>query len=93
MPPKTVIAVTVGVTRPSAGNANQMNPRDRVNITSSQAMSHITIVNYVGQVVYDAEITDQNALTLNTGSYDAGIYVVRITTSNGVVTKRMTITK
>jgi hypothetical protein len=56
-------------------------------------MHHITVVNYVGQLVYDAELTEQTSIELNTGSYDAGVYVVRISTDNGIITKRMTITK
>jgi hypothetical protein len=66
---------------------------DRVTISSSLEMSRITIVNYVGQVIYRAELNDVNSIDLNTGNYDAGVYVVRIDTENGVVTKRMAIAK
>ncbi|NOX86051.1 MAG: T9SS type A sorting domain-containing protein [Chlorobi bacterium] len=91
-----VCIVITSIDNPLAGEVTSLYPnpaRELVNITSSQTMSHITIVNYVGQVVYDADITDQTKVTLNTGSYDAGVYVVRISTDNGIVTKRMTITK
>ena len=66
---------------------------DRVNIASSYEISRITIVNYVGQVVYDAEINAERSLTLNTATYDAGVYIVKIETDNGMVTKRLAITK
>ena len=66
---------------------------DRVTITSSVEMSAITIVNYVGQVIYRAELNDVNSIDLNTGNYDAGVYVVRLDTENGIVTKRMAIAK
>jgi len=44
-------------------------------------------------VVYDAQISNQNAVTLNTSAYDAGVYVVKITTGKDVITKRLTVTK
>jgi len=66
---------------------------DQVNITSSTAISKITVVNYVGQVVYTNEVNDVTSLTLNTASYDNGIYVVKLDTESGVVTKRVTIAK
>lgn len=67
--------------------------QDRVNISSSQQIERITVFNYVGQVVIDTELNGEQAHVLNTSSYDAGVYVVKISTDNGVVTKRMTITR
>jgi hypothetical protein len=66
---------------------------DRVNITSTQAMKEITVYNYVGQVVYQSELGATNSVVLNTAGYEAGVYVVRVNTENGVVTKRVTITR
>jgi hypothetical protein len=66
---------------------------DRVTISSSLEMTRITVINYVGQVIYRSELNDVNSLDLNTGNYDAGVYVVRIDTENGVVTKRLAIAK
>ena len=64
---------------------------DRVQITSTQEMSRITVINYVGQVVYQSELSNQTALTLNTASYENGVYVVRLETENDVITKRFVI--
>ena len=66
---------------------------DRVNVASSYDISRITVVNYVGQVVYDAEINAERSLSLNVSTYDAGVYIVKIETVNGIVTKRLAITK
>ena len=66
---------------------------DLVNVTSSQAMTHITVINYVGQVVYDAELGNTLSAELNTSSYESGVYVVQIDTENGVITKRVTIAR
>ena len=83
-----------GADDPMAADMTQLYPnpaKDRVTISSSQQMERITIVNYVGQVVYDNELHGEQSYILNTSSYDAGVYVVKISTANGVVTKRMTI--
>jgi hypothetical protein len=90
-----VCVVVTDVNDPTAEVFNLYpNPaNDRVNITSSQAMTDITVYNYVGQVVHRSELSGANTLTLNTGNYEAGVYVVRINTENGVVTRRVTITR
>ena len=62
---------------------------DNVTIEAAN-MNRITVINAVGQVVYDHEISAERT-QLNIASYEAGIYMVRINTENGLVTKRMTI--
>ena len=64
---------------------------DRVHVTSTQEMSRITVINYVGQVVYQSELNNETAVTLNTSSYENGVYVVRLETENDVITKRFVI--
>ena len=58
---------------------------------SALGMTHITMLNMLGQVVYDAKV-DGNTTTLDMSQYQAGIYMVRVTTANGesvkLVTKR-----
>ncbi len=66
---------------------------DRVNVTSTQAMERITVLNYVGQVVFTQQLNGDKGVTLNTASYESGVYVVRIDTQDGVVTKRVIITE
>ena len=91
-----VCIMVTGIDNPLAGDLTALYPNpasDRVNVTSSHEMQRITVVNYVGQVVYDAELNDDHQITLNTSTFDAGVYVVRLSTDKGVVTKRLTITK
>jgi hypothetical protein len=64
---------------------------DKVNVTSNVAMNQVIVMNYVGQVVYNAQLSGENSVVLNTASYEAGIYVVQINTANGLVTKRVVI--
>jgi hypothetical protein len=84
------------IDNPLSGDVTVLYPnpaKDRVNIMSSRKMDRITVINYVGQVVYDKEMNGSQTYELNTSSYDAGVYIVKINTNNGVVTKRMTISQ
>jgi hypothetical protein len=63
------------------------------NVTiEANGMNRITVINAVGQVVYDVEM-DNNNTQLNVATFEAGVYVVRINTENGVATKRLTIVR
>jgi hypothetical protein len=91
-----VCFLVTDVSDPNAEGVFSLYPNpanDRVNISSSQAMTDITVYNYVGQVVFRSELSKANSLTLNTGNYEAGVYVIRINTEEGVVTRRVTITR
>ena len=91
-----ICILITSVDNPYAENVTALYPNpatDVVNITSSQSMTRLTVINYVGQVVYDEELNDENSLTMNAATLDAGVYIVKISTDNGVVTKRLTITK
>ena len=63
---------------------------NRVNVTSTYEMTRLTVTNYVGQVVYASEDAGTR-VELNTNSYQAGVYLVKIETESGVVTKRVII--
>ena len=56
---------------------------------SALGMTHITMLNTLGQVVYDAKV-DGNTTTLDMSQYQAGIYMVRVTTANGESVKLIT---
>ena len=63
------------------------------NVTIEAAgMRHITVVSVLGQVVYDAEV-DNDQVILNMSQYNAGVYVVRVATANGVSTHRVTVVR
>ena len=63
--------------------------KDNVTIEAN-GMSRITVVSVLGQVVFDTEL-NANVYTLNMGQFNAGMYMVRIYTENGVTVKRVTV--
>ena len=68
------------------------NPTNSMVTIEAQGMNHITVANALGQVVYDADV-DADHIELNLGQYNAGLYLVRVSTVNGVSVKRVTVVK
>ena len=61
------------------------------NVTiEANGMSRITVMSVLGQVVYDTEVKADN-YTLNMAQFNAGMYLVRVYTENGVTVKRVTV--
>ena len=58
----------------------------------AEGMNHITVVSVLGQVVYDAQV-EGNETMLNMAQFNAGVYVVRVNTVNGIMTKRVTVVR
>ena len=54
---------------------------DNVNIVA-MGLNHVTVMNTLGQVVYDSN-ANGNMTTLDMSPYQAGVYMVRVTTENG----------
>lgn len=61
---------------------------DNVNILAP-GINHVTVMNTLGQVVLDTHV-DGNMTTLDMSSYQAGVYMVRVTTENGQSVKLIT---
>ena len=68
------------------------NPTNSNVTIEAASMNHVTVVNALGQVVYDADV-DADMLQLNLGQFNAGLYLVRINTEYGVSVKRVTVVK
>ena len=61
------------------------------NVTiEANGMSRITVVSVLGQVIFDAEV-NADVYTLNMAQFKAGMYLVRVSTENGVTVKRVTV--
>src|SRR5690606_680311 len=58
------------------------------------SLTDVTVLNAVGEVVYRAEAKNEKSHEINLGQYAAGRYLVRATTSTGVVvTKPLNVIK
>ncbi len=67
---------------------------DVVNITVSNDISTVQVMNYLGMIVYSENIAQEKTITLNTSNYSAGNYLVRFVTNNGqTLIKKMVIIK
>ena len=58
---------------------------DRVNIVAF-GINHVTMLNVLGQVVYDSD-ADGNMTSIDMDQYQAGVYMVRVTTEKGETVK------
>ena len=79
----------VNVEEQSANDINiYPNPTDGVLNIEIESMTRITIFNAMGQVVYDNEVVSDRE-TVDMTQYNEGMYLLRITTENGVITEKV----
>ena len=88
--------VVVEVTAIDENGVNGMmvypNPtRGALNIMA-EGMTQVTVTNALGQVMYEEEVVSDNQI-INMAQYEAGVYMVRITTENGVAVQQVTVVK
>ena len=65
--------------------------KSNLNITAEN-MKRISIINTLGQIVYDAEVDSDNEV-IDMAQYESGLYMVRIITENGVAVERVNVVK
>ena len=58
----------------------------------AENMTQITVTNALGQVMYDNAVVTDNVV-VDMAQYEAGVYMVRITTETGVAVERITVVK
>ncbi len=66
------------------------NPTTSHFTVEGEGMNHVRVFNLVGQKVYEMECQGES-LDINLGNAETGVYMVRISTANGEVTKRITV--
>ncbi|MCK4361080.1 MAG: T9SS type A sorting domain-containing protein, partial [Bacteroidales bacterium] len=66
---------------------------DFVNVVSTENITKITVINYVGQVVYEKKVVEETSIMLNTASYETGVYMIKVETEDGITAKRVAITR
>jgi hypothetical protein len=73
-------------------NAIYPNPTSNNLHINATAMTHVSVYNAMGQMVYDQEVSGDE-LILNMGQYEAGVYMVKVTTETGSSVKRINVVK
>jgi hypothetical protein len=96
-PPSDTITITfpaVGINDLTNGTLNLYpNPATEVvNIVSSNNIRTIEVLNYVGQTIYSNRNLDQTTVQLNVTNFRAGVYFVKVTTTSGIKTTKITVT-
>lgn len=66
------------------------NPTTSRFTVEGEGLNHVTVYNVVGQTVYEMHCQGES-VDINLNDVEAGIYMVRIATDNGEVTKRITV--
>ena len=88
--------VVVGVTAIDENGVNGMmvypNPTKGALNINVEGMTNITITNALGQVMYDSSVATDNEV-IDMAQFEAGVYMVRITTEAGVAVERITVVK
>ena len=66
------------------------NPADQSISIEAEGMTHVTVYNMLGQFVYDADV-DGNMMKINVSEWNEGIYMVKIQSGMGQLTRRVSI--
>lgn len=68
------------------------NPTSGYVTVEAEAMTHVNVVNALGQVLWDTDV-NANKIQLNLNQYHAGAYLVQIHTQSGIHTQRLVLVK
>ena len=63
---------------------------DILNINSNSKVSNVRVLNYLGQTIDNINVTGME-VTINTSTYDSGIYFIQIETEKGISTQKIII--
>ena len=86
--------IATGIEAPALEDGISVYPnpaRNLLNVVSTSDITHVTIMNYVGQVVYNQKVVEDNDLQLNVAGYETGVYMVKVETTEGILVKKVTI--
>jgi hypothetical protein len=89
---EVTVTIVLSVDENAIVNSIYPNPTSGDLHINATAMTHVTVFNAMGQMVYDQAVSGDDMI-LNMGQYEAGVYMVRIDTANGSSVKRITVVK
>ena len=91
-----IIIFPPGIDENNPNNLIQIFPNPSVNnvyINSKVGINKITVFDEIGKLVYEKKVVEDNNIKINTSSFESGVYFVKIYTNEGVVVRRVAITK
>jgi len=62
-----------------------------INVTASSDITSIEVLNYLGQTVYNKQNVDSKTARVNVASMLNGVYFVKVTTTEGIRTVKVTV--
>ena len=68
------------------------NPTTNRFTVEGEGLNHVTVFNTLGQMVYDMDCHGES-VDVNLYNVETGVYMVRVATAQGIVTKRITVIK
>lgn len=68
------------------------NPTSNILNVKVDAMTRISVMNALGQIVYSQDVSTDNVV-IDMSQYESGIYLLHITTDNGVAVQRISVVK
>ncbi|MBI9038866.1 MAG: PKD domain-containing protein, partial [Bacteroidales bacterium] len=63
---------------------------EKVNIVSNEIIKNIQIINFLGKVVLNVEVNNEQTF-VNTAEFQSGVYIFRINTDNSTFVKKVTV--
>jgi hypothetical protein len=90
----TITFPAVGINDPVNSSISMYpNPANNVvNIVSTNDIKTIEVLNYIGQTIYTNKEVNLKNVQLNTSSFKSGVYFVKVTTTIGIKTTKITVT-
>lgn len=87
-----VSVVTDAVGELESGVEVYPNPTHNDLTIAAEGLRHVTVINALGQVVYDTEV-DTDQVVLNMAQYGAGMYVLRVDTESKTLIRKVSVTR
>ncbi len=82
----SIVNITKSIDRENTISIFPNPAEDVINVSASNEIKNISIFNLTGQVLYNGR-----DIKINTENFNSGVYIIRVETSNGVTTEKITI--
>jgi hypothetical protein len=86
--------VATGIENPALADGIAVYPvpaHEMLNVISGSDISRVTMMNNLGQVVFDKKVVEDRNLQIGVAGLEAGIYMLKVETSDGILVKKIAI--